>query len=142
MGASLRSALGLPSLMLRKRRAAARSADPADPSAEACPLPGEELSADGKDELDAAGAPSAAAAATLAQLESHAQRHSLGFEALAASRLAARRQQQAAAAAAVSGPAGIPALPSQRLKGGMKARRQAQAHVDKEMWKKSLQSLA
>ena len=142
VGASLRSALGLPSLMLRKRRAAARSVGPDDPSAEACPLPGEEPSTDGKDELGAAGAPSAAAAATLAQLESRAQRYSLGFEALAASRLAARRQQRSAAATAVSGPAGIPALPSRRPKGGMKARRQAQAHVDCEMWKKSLQSLA
>ena len=141
VGASLRSALGLPSLIL-KRKAAARSVDP-DPSAEARPLPDEEpWKEPWKDELGAAGAPSAAAAATLAQLESRAQRYSLGFEALAASRLAARRQQRSAAAAAVSGPAGIPALPSRRPKGGMKARRQAQAHVDCEMWKKSLQSLA
>ena len=141
VGASLRLALGLPSLML-KRKAAARSVDP-DPSAEARPLPDEDpWKEPWKDELGAAGAPSAAAAATLAQLESRAQRYSLGFEALAASRRAARRQQRSAAAAAVSGPAGIPALPSRRPKGGMKARRQAQAHVDCEMWKKSLQSLA
>ena len=142
VGASSRSALGLPSLMLRKRGTAARGI--ANPSTGAGFSPIEEPSADGHDdELGAAGAPSAAAASILEQLASRAQQYSRGFAALSANRRAARKQQQAVVTAAVvSGPAGIPALPSRRPRGGMKARRQAQAHLDKEMWKKSLQSLA
>ena len=141
VGASCRSVLGLPSLMLRKRSTAVHSA--ADLSTDVGFPPGEEPAADGHDELGAAGAPSAAAASILDQLASRALQYSRGFAALSANRRAARMQQQAVVTAAVvSGPAGIPTLPSRRPRGGMKARRQAQAHLDKEMWKKSLQSPA
>ena len=89
------------------------------------------------------------------QMESHASRYLAGFGAVSR-RFASRQLQLAAgspgpppAEAVVAAPLGIPALPPRKKKqskpkpkGGMKARRQAQAQVDVKKWKTTSRLLA
>ena len=95
------------------------------------------------------------------QMESRASRYLAGFGAVSrrfASRQPPPPQQQGAPGAALAGPEaaaaapiGIPALPPRKKKqapskpkpkGGMKARRQAQAQVDEKKWKATSKFLA
>ena len=155
------SALGLPSLALRKRIASPKtSASSSEASSaersltaaeEASMVTDDDTSINGGSDLVIAPLPTAAATAELlVQVETRAQKYLAGFGAIsrrfAAAAASSFRPQDVAAAAAV--PVGIPALPprrkltSSRPKGGMKARRQAQAQVDEKTWKATSRLLA
>ena len=117
---TFRSALGLPSLQLRKKETKVKAVD--------------DRAADG--EAGEGSVPPMMSPAILEQVQLRAAQYTSGFSAIA-KRHASRQAAVAAKAASVSCPTWLPALPKQRPKKAMNARHRAQAQVDEATWKAS-----